>query len=73
MNRRDLLRAGIATTAAALSTGVTLAEKGRDSVSEKIESLEERFDKLEHRHKKLVRAGAVAVALSTGIDLLLFF
>lgn len=74
MNRRELLRAGIATGAAAtLSTGMTLADKGKSSISNQMESLEERFDKLEHHHKNLVRAGAVAFALSTGIDVLAFF
>ncbi|MBO6557706.1 MAG: hypothetical protein JJ934_13540 [Pseudomonadales bacterium] len=74
INRRELLRAGIATGAAAtLSSGLALADRSKSSISSQMESLEARFDKLEHHHKNLVRAGAVAFAFSTGIDVLAFF
>ena len=76
MNRRELLSIGLASgalaTARVLNSGADVLERGRDGLSERIESMEQRFDRLEHHQKNLVRAGAFAFGISTGIDLLAF-
>lgn len=76
MNRRDLLTSGVATALAAASTaidrGTVVIDRKREDAAARLKSLEQRFDKLEHHHKNLVRAGGVALALSTGIDIALF-
>ena len=83
MNRRELLTTCLATGAlgatvavesasAAAEKSVRLAEQGRQQLSDGLESLEARFDKLEHHHRNLIRVGALAFGLSTGIDILTF-
>lgn len=76
MNRRELLSAGLASATvaagAAVSRGAQVLDRGREPVEAKLKSLEERFDKLEHHHKNLIRAGGIAFALSTGIDVISF-
>lgn len=78
MNRRDFLNAGLASSAVAAATALTAGEQlmasGKEKwgpqLTQKLDNLESRFDKLEHHHKNLIRVGALAFSLSTGIDLL---
>lgn len=77
MNRREILTAGMATAAmtatAVLGKGAEKLQPIREPLEGKMKALEERFDKLEHHHKNLIRAGGLAFALSTGIDVLVLF
>lgn len=80
MNRREFLSrvadAGARSTAVVAATAVTagsgLVRQGKSHLGPKLEELEARFDKLEHHHKNLVRVGALAFAVSTGVDVLAF-
>ncbi len=44
-------------------------DAARQHVVDGMENLEARVDKLEHHHRNLLRVGALAVAISTGVDL----
>ena len=81
MNRRELLNAGINGTVLAAVGAMNMGEKlleqgavqrGKDQLQARLDDLEQRFDKLEHHHKNLVRVGAIAVTVSTGIDVITF-
>ena len=77
MNRRKLLASGVVTAVAAATTamdrGAQVFDQKKEDAAAHLKSLEERFDKLEHHHKNLVRVGGIALALSTGVDILAFF
>lgn len=47
-------------------------DRSAEVLSRQMSSLEDRFDSLEKRHRNLVRAGAIAITVSTGIDVLTF-
>ena len=79
MKRRELLSAGLNSSVlaavAALDAGERLmqhrvVQQGADKISTRMDALEARFDRLEHHQKNLVREGALAFTLSTGIDVL---
>ena len=73
------LTTSVLAATAALNKGSDLVDQGRESVEGKLKvidgelkALEKKFDKLEHHHKNLIRAGGLAIALSTGIDVITF-
>ncbi len=82
MNRRYFLRNAAMTGGAVAGTSMmgsyatdrarALSDSTGEVLSAQMKALENRFDSLEQRHKNLVRAGAVAIAVSTGIDVLAF-
>jgi hypothetical protein len=81
MNRRELLRrtivAGITSSGAVASAAFVKAKPAlsntRDRLNDSVDVLEKRVKKLERNHKNLIRTGAIALAVSTGIDLTLLF
>ena len=81
MNRRELLKrtfqVGVTTSTAfataALATGKPAISTARDKLNDGLAKLEKRVEEMEHHQKKLLRVGAIALAVSTGIDLALIF
>ena len=81
MNRRELLKqtilVGVSASGAVASAAIVRSKPAlnatRDKLTDSLNVLEKRVNKLERHHKNLVRTGALALAVSTGIDLTLLF
>lgn len=79
MNRRDFLAkfsktaaaCGAATTAMAVGAHArskSAVADGTERLREQLKALEERADKLDASQKRLIRIMAIAISVSTGID-----
>ena len=77
MNRRELLKRTLQvgmTTSAAIAVATQINGKpafgaARDKLADGFAKMEKRIDKLERHQRKLLRVGAIAFAVSTGVDL----
>lgn len=80
MNRREFFRqAAGGVLIGAATAGASFVEQARqrgtgmagdtcEAVSRRLDAIESRFDRMEHHHRNLLRVGALAFTVSTGID-----